>query len=210
MCRSRPAKMQKKVVWYMVYRVRYLGNDMIPEAAKDAWGHELFDSKPVTQEGWPFFPQFVLASHDLSKSYQDRIIPAAKKPIEEREMRGQELLNTVEISRQPIPLSTADNPQEVWGLVTWEDIDPRLTYFSVYVKGLTNAYKPVDLPDGFKPGDPPGPAAISWPKRCNSTSGDRAIRSTSRRTRSATACPYDPDAERQSEDSERVWPQGTG
>ena len=62
----------------------------------------------------------------------------------------------MEISRQPIPLSTPDNPQEVWGLVTWEDIDPRLTYFSVFVKGLTNAYKPVDLPDGFKPGDPPG------------------------------------------------------
>ena len=38
--------------------------------------------------GRPFFPQFVLASHDFSKSYQDRIIPAAKKPIEEREMQG--------------------------------------------------------------------------------------------------------------------------
>ena len=61
----------------------------------------------MTQEGRFFFPQFVLASHDLSKSYQDRIIPAAKKPIEEREMRGQELLDTVEISRKPIPLSTA-------------------------------------------------------------------------------------------------------
>ena len=128
-------KMQKKVIWYIVYRVRYLGNDMIPEAAKDEWGHELFDAKPVTQEGWPFFPQFVLASHDFSKSYQDRIIPAAKKQIEEREMRGEKLLNTVEISRQPIPLSTADNPQEVWGLATWEDIDPRLTYFSVLHQG---------------------------------------------------------------------------
>lgn len=148
-------KMQKKVIWYMVYRVRYLGNDMIPEAATDAWGHKLFDAKPVTQTGWTFFPQFVLTSHDFSKSYQDRIIPAAKKPIEEREMRGAELLDSVQISRQPIPLSTPDNPKEVWGLVTWEDIDPRITYFSVFVKGLTNAYEPEDAADGFKPGDPP-------------------------------------------------------
>ena len=35
----------------------------------------------------------------------------------------------------PIPLSTPDDPQEVWGLVTWEDIDPRIDFFSVFVQG---------------------------------------------------------------------------
>jgi hypothetical protein len=191
------AKMQKKVIWYIVYRVRYLGNDMIPEAAKDAWGHELFDSKPVTQEGWPFFPQFVLASHDFSKSYQDRIIPAAKKLIEEREMRDQKLLNTVEISRQPIPLSTADNPQEVWGLATWEDIDPRLTYFSVYIKGLTNAYKPVDLPDAFKAGDPPGTGRdiLSKTLQLNFWRPGDTINEVEDEVRYGV--PYDADAQRQ-------------
>jgi hypothetical protein len=149
-------KMQKKLIWYMVYRVRYLGDDLVPKPSQDKFEHTTFDVEPERREGWPFFPQFLLESHDPSKPYQDRIIPAARKPIEEREMRGQELLDTVEISRKPIPLSTEDNPQEVWGLVTWEDIDPRLDYFSVYVKGLTNAYKPVDLPDGYKPGDSPG------------------------------------------------------
>ena len=28
-----------------------------------------------------------------------------------------------------------------WGIVTWEDVDPRTKWFSVYVEGLTNAYR---------------------------------------------------------------------
>jgi hypothetical protein len=192
-------KMQKKLIWYMVYRVRYLGSDMVPEAVKDAWGHEIFDAKPVTQEGRFFFPQFVLASHDFSKSYQDRIIPAAKKLIEEREMRGQELLNTVEISRKPIPLNTEDNPQQVWGLVTWEDIDPRLTYFSVYVKGLTNAYKPVDLPDVFKPGNPPGTGRDILAKTLQLNFWRPGDTVNEVEDEVYYGVPYDPEAERQSE-----------
>ena len=31
--------------------------------------------------------------------------------------------------------------RSVWGLVTWEDIDPQVDFFSVYVHGLTNAHK---------------------------------------------------------------------
>ncbi|REK07427.1 MAG: hypothetical protein DWQ37_21050, partial [Planctomycetota bacterium] len=37
----------------------------------------------------------------------------------------------------------------------WEDIDPRGDYFSVYVEGLTNAYRWTDPEGAFKPGDPP-------------------------------------------------------
>jgi hypothetical protein len=149
-------RMQKKIIWYMVYRVRYLGNDLAPDPVKDEWGHETFTVRDTSHEGRYFFPQFLLEGHDLSKTYLDRIIPAAKEPIAQREVRGQPLLNSVEISREVIPLSTPDNPQDVWGFATWEDIDPRVDYFSVDIKGLTNAYKPVDLPDAFKPGDPPG------------------------------------------------------
>ncbi len=149
-------KMQRKLIWYLVYRVRYLGGDMAPEPTKDAWGRETFTGSPVSREGRYFFPQFLLESHDFSKSYQDRIIPAARQAIQDREVRGEELLNSVEISQSPIPLSTNDDPHEVWGVATWEDIDPRIDFFSVFVKGLTNAYKPVDVPDVYKPGEPPG------------------------------------------------------
>lgn len=190
-------KMQRKVIWYLVYRLRYLGNDMVPEARKDAFGHDLYDGQPVSQEGWTFFPQLVLASHDFAKSYQDRIIPAAKAPIEAREMRGEKLLNSVEISRQLILLSTADDPQEVWGVATWEDIDPRLTYFSVFVKGLTNAYQPVDLPDAFQAGDPPGTGRdiLSKTLQLNFWRPGDAVNEVEDEVRYGV--PYDADAARQ-------------
>lgn len=149
-------KMQRKLIWYLVYRVRYLGGDLVPDSVTDEWGRVTFRPAGAAREGRYFFPQFVLQSHEFAKSYQDRIIPAAKTPIEEREVRGATLLNTVEISQNPIPLNTDEDPHEVWGLATWEDIDPRIDFFSVFVGGLTNAYKPVDLPDVFKPGDEPG------------------------------------------------------
>ncbi len=149
-------KMQRKPIWYMVYRVRYLGSEATPTETKDAFGHGLFDTSATSREGRLFIPRFILDGLDQSKAYQDRVIPAAKAAIQDREFDGGELLNSVEISRAPIPLSSDAAPKEVWGFVTWEDVDPRIDYFSVYIYGLTNAYKPVDLPDAFKPGDPPG------------------------------------------------------
>jgi hypothetical protein len=43
----------------------------------------------------------------------------------------------------------------VWGFATWEDIDSRIDFFSIYVGGLTNAFRFVDVPGAFKVGDPP-------------------------------------------------------
>lgn len=149
-------KMERKRIWYLVYRVRYLGHDLSPSPQTDKWGHNTFQAQPVSHQGQFFFPQFLLVGHQVNKTYQDRIIPAARKPIEQRERHGQRLLNSVEISRTAIPLSTPDAPKEVWGLATWEDIDPRIDFLSIFVGGLTNAYKPVSLPDGYKQGDPPG------------------------------------------------------
>ena len=36
------------------------------------------------------------------------------------------------------------------------DVDPRTDHFSVYIQGLTNAYKFLDPEGAFKSGDPPG------------------------------------------------------
>ena len=44
--------------------------------------------------------------------------------------------------------------ETLWGVATWEDIDPQIVRFSVYVSGLTNAYKWKDEPGAYKPGDP--------------------------------------------------------
>jgi hypothetical protein len=151
-------KLQRKLVWYLVYRVRYLGNDLVPDPKTDEWGRVTYRSASAAREGRYFFPRFILESLEFKKSYQDRIIPAARQLIEQREARGQKLFNSVEIGETRIPLSTEDDPKEVWGVAMWEDIDPRIDFFSVYVSGLTNAYKPVNLPNAFTADAEPGSA----------------------------------------------------
>ena len=135
-------KMQRKLVWYLVYRVKYKGGDLKPAAEEDAWGHTFFPAaEAVSYEGRRFFPLFVLESREIGKAYTDRVIPAAKGPIQQRETPGQTLYNTVEITQQTIPLSDERVDRSVWGLATWEDIDPQIDFFSIFVGGLTNAYQ---------------------------------------------------------------------
>ena len=144
-------KMQRKLIWYVVYRVKNLGNDLVPAAEPDGTVGVRREAGPVR-----FVPQFVLESHEYNKVYLDRILPAAIGPIQQREDPRRELLSTVEIARQPIPASTERQDRSVWGVATWEDVDPRVDFFSIYVQGLTNAYRWTDQAGQFRAGDPPG------------------------------------------------------
>lgn len=144
-------KMHRKLIWYMVYRVKNNGKHLTPVPQKDDFGHTTYTTGTVdevlnygaTQPSGKifFFPHFVLASHDERKEYLDRIIPVAIPVIQQREMRGGRLLNTVEISRVGVEVSTEVEDRSVWGVVTWDDVDPRTDFFSIYVQGLTNAFK---------------------------------------------------------------------
>lgn len=180
-------KLQRKLVWYMVYYVRNLGSHIRPKAdvqevikeadVVDANGtkagltpglvHVKF-AKETTDEvevfGKPstelrFFPHFVLRSTEYDKEYLDRVIPAALAPIKAREFPGRtdvKLHDSLTISEVPIKKSDDTNDNRVWGVVTWIDVDPRIDYYTVYIQGLTNAYR-FDDPDGaFKKGDQPG------------------------------------------------------
>jgi hypothetical protein len=149
----------------MVYRVRYVGKELYPKPSKDNFGHvtypevEELDLKEGDKPGSRlFFPQFVLRSHDFDKEYLDRIIPAAIEPIQRREMPGSniKLHNSVEITRQRVYLSDDRFDRGVWGVVTWEDVDPRIDYLSIFVQGLTNAFRFQDDPSAYQKGDPPG------------------------------------------------------
>jgi hypothetical protein len=150
---------ERKLVWYLVYRVRNTGQVLKPVAGDNGvYTTEMAKGGPVR-----FLPQFVLESQDLqsngqrvSKSYLDRVIPAAVAAISQRETPGHMLLNDVEISKQPIPVSDGRIDRSVWGVATWIDVDPRIDFFSVYVGGLTNAYRWTDHPAAYHPGDPPG------------------------------------------------------
>lgn len=111
-------QVERKLVWYMIYRVRNLSD------------------KPVR-----FVPQFVLHSIDQDIYYPDRIIATAMDPIRQREDPQRRLLNTVQISDIEIPPAVEGEDASVWGVALWRDIDPATDRFSIYIKGLTNAYR---------------------------------------------------------------------
>jgi hypothetical protein len=153
-------KFDRKNIWYMIYYVRYLP---LPPKGKAKEGEEVKqpEAEPANAEGEEaegaklpkevkFVPRFVLISNqkvkladgrEVPKVYTDRLIPVALDPIRLREDPQLKLLNSVEIAEKPIPLTTPTEEHAVWGVATWEDIDPKTDWFSVYIQGLTNAYK---------------------------------------------------------------------
>ena len=150
---------QRKLVWYLVYRVQNTGDVLKPVQADDGvYTAQLVKDGPIR-----FLPQFVLESQDRLASgeptaiaYLDRVIPAAVAAIAERELPGQKLHNSVEMAAQQIPVSGERIDKGLWGVATWTDIDPRIDFFSIFVGGLTNAYRWADTPGAYRPGDFPG------------------------------------------------------
>ena len=149
-------RFQKKLIWYMVYRVKNTGLTLHPEEQPGG----TFEAKPVPGAPRQLVPQFVLESHErdrqgnrVYKAYLDRIIPAALDPIQQREDPNRRLLNSVEMARTEIPLSDDRIDRSVWGVVTWEDVDPHLDFFSIYIAGLSNAYRWTDPEGAYKEGD---------------------------------------------------------
>ena len=150
-------QMQRKLIWYMVYTVTNTGQVMTP--VQDAElpypttdNPKLFEVKMVDQPV-RFAPSFLLEGREsleagvgFVKAYPDRLIPVAIGPIQRREDPARRLLTTVEMAREIAVGET------LWGVVTWEDLDPRIDRFSIYIKGLTNAYRWSDEPGGFKRG----------------------------------------------------------
>ena len=118
-------RFDRKRIWYVVYHV-----------------------KNVSDQPVRFVPIFHLYSWDTEKYYPDLLIPVAERPIELREDPNRRLLNSVEISAEEIPPAVEGQDNDVWGVVAWRDIDPRTDRFSIFVQGLTNAYRWDDKPDG--------------------------------------------------------------
>jgi hypothetical protein len=145
------SKMQKKLIWYLLYKVKNPGGQIRTVPQADGTFTVETVNEPVR-----FEPLFVLESLEYKKAYLDRLIPVAVYAIRKREDPARPLLNSVEIAARPIPVSTEREDNSVWGVATWEDIDPRVDYFSIYVQGLSNAYKWVDPKGAYAKGDPAG------------------------------------------------------
>lgn len=134
---------ETKIVWYLLYSVRYKGNDLVPNLSKDQFGTEVYTQPSVDagKSARRFLPGFVLNAAALGKRYQSRFVPEAVSLIAEKERVGKPVYDSVAIQKVPIPLSTSRESHEVWGVATWTDIDPRTDFFSVEVRGLTNAQR---------------------------------------------------------------------
>jgi hypothetical protein len=158
---------ESSVVWYLLYRLRYLGGDLRPVPEKDKFGNEIAIMPRSESDQWRrIFPTFTLNTRTIGKQYLDRIIPGAKQLIETKERVGKRVYDSVEMQRLQIKLSTPQENNEVWGVAMWTGVDPRTNYFSVDIRGLTNAQRIETSQDGkkkylqktlvlhfFKPGD---------------------------------------------------------
>ena len=146
-------QMLRKQIWYIVYQVTNLGK-MYQPVEKDDELNKLDVSgklykletvdKPVR-----FTPVFTLETHNLlakekpgfSKAAVEQYIPVVLPAIRDREDRNREFLTSQEMSEREIRVG-----ETVWGVATWQDVDPNNVWFSVYIEGLTNAYKWNDDP----------------------------------------------------------------
>ncbi len=143
------ARMQRKLVWYMVYQVRNPGKvfrsvqDNKPVPEQNLFKLETVD-KPVR-----FIPVFTLEVHNAlrkevegsAKAGVEQYIPIVLPAIRAREDKNREFLTSANMAEKEIRVG-----ETVWGVATWTDVDPNNVWFSVYVEGLTNAYKFVDDP----------------------------------------------------------------
>jgi hypothetical protein len=152
-------RLERKLVWYMVYRVRNTGAVLDPQIAADG----TFETKAGKAEPVRFLPEFVLASQDVDaagdkvrKAYLDRLVPAAMEPIRRRELPEGQLLDSVAMTKHPLAVESGRIERGVWGVATWENVDPAIDFFSIYVGGLSNALQWTDPPGAYKAGDPPG------------------------------------------------------
>ncbi len=131
-----------KVVWYLLYRLRYVGGDLRPEPEKDKFGNDVVTEPRSESDLWRrIFPTFTINSRVSGKLLVDRVIPNAKRAIELRERVGQRVYDSIEMQTIPIKLSTPQENNEVWGVATWTDVEPSMNFFSVDIRGITNAQR---------------------------------------------------------------------
>lgn len=151
-------QVSRELVWYMVYRIiprdyTELAGDGQPDLIKKlrdterdpANASDPLRAVPIT------IPRFVLHTEDkdAEKDYVDEVNLEIQKAIFDREVgrRGAslQLLNSVEaISDVAAPVSVKDTDplaKARYGVAVWRNVDPKTDFFTVYMSGLTNAYR---------------------------------------------------------------------
>ncbi|QEG21203.1 hypothetical protein [Mariniblastus fucicola] len=145
---------RSKNYWYMIYRVRDLGETLTYDQVKKSpqlnqVSYELKKGEPVAEENRFFLPRFTLEGwvfNPKTKQYQkvavrDTVSPSVARAIRIQEDPRMPLLDGIQMSKVEIPKVKADSDIGAWGVAIWEDINPNIDYVSVFVNGLTNAYR---------------------------------------------------------------------
>ena len=136
---------EKKVVWYLLYRVTYRGNDYTPTVETDKFDNAVFGKPDVVSAKWVrFLPNFILQSKGLKSGLNpgkeqrllDQVIPSAIARIAQEERVTPPLYDSLAMQQQKLEVG-----QSLWGVATWTDVDPNMDFFTVEVKGLTNAQR---------------------------------------------------------------------
>jgi hypothetical protein len=150
--------------WYMVYRIRDTGqtmtiNDVKQNPKFDHITKEIDFDKSIASQEKKFLPRFTLEGWvPVNKGYQkvsyrDTISPIALEQIRQKEDPNQVLFDSHQMSQAKIPAAKNDTDRGVWGVAIWENVDPRIDFVSVFVQGLTNAFRlsdPVSAPSKLK------------------------------------------------------------
>jgi len=147
--------MRRKRALYLLYRVKNTGarRAPIPSTADTA--------DPNIDASVKFLPHFVLESVEglehpegaiHYRGYLDRVIPEAIGPIRQREGVSGRLHDSASMVEADLAPG-----EERWGVAVWTDIDPRIDFFSIFVRGLTNAIRWRNDPGAVVgPDAPPG------------------------------------------------------
>ncbi|MGQ9820820.1 MAG: hypothetical protein ACUVQK_03075 [Thermogutta sp.] len=143
-------RLQRKPVLYLVYRVTNTGKALKPVPEDDG----TYRVEEVA-ETVPFLPRFTLKIWDSGKEYPDRPNPRIAEAIRRREDPAILFFDSTAMNERQL-----DYCDSFWGVATWEDVDPSLNRFSVFVSGLSNAYRWEDPPGAYKPGDPIGQGRV--------------------------------------------------
>ena len=141
-------------VWYLVYRVRDTGQSLTYDQVKqnpdfDLVTYNLKRGEEIPREKRFFLPRFTLEGsvYDGEKkqyqrlSYRDTIDPVALKQIQKLEDPGQMLLDPTQMSEAMIPRVKPESEAGLWGVAIFENVNPDIDFVSVFVNGLTNAYR---------------------------------------------------------------------
>ncbi len=158
-------QLERKNVWYLVYRIRNVGKtvsyDKVTDAVVGIDEQQIVYDRPESDDSTlpgRFIPVFTFVSWvqnpqtgDYDRDEQvDDVLPTVATQIQLEEDPNRDLLDCVQISQTSIPLAKGADDGGVWGVALWTNVDPRANYLSVRIRGVSNAYRLIVNADGSK------------------------------------------------------------